>query len=378
MSRHAIKSNSNRISLLRQSIPAPVVNIDQVMIDGMMSSTIGTLEDEITAKEAEIATKTAEIASLTSDLATAQAAYDALLASNTATVEQLTLAQAQVQTLQGQITVLQSDLATANATILDLQDQLANSGGGVSLEPYIGDLNDASWTYFPGQTSGVGAKPEADFLDSYAYDSGTKIHSFTTKSIAVGDEAYAINTGATYIGPRWYKPATYADGTPVMRGDSFSLSVRIDNFTRAPTTMNGYLFALDLFEWPYINDANNKFYLNYQRSVGFCAICSGGSIGFGTHVSNTTVVNTSTKTSLEGVGTVVLPGGTRNSSRPSWIIYFNDGFEVRNVTLNTVYQTASSEVGQLYLGLLVSANGTAATTGGTANMRLSYSIGKLQ
>jgi len=323
-------------------VQSPQVYLDQVMIDGVMATTIEALENDVSTKESEISV-------LNSDLATA----------NTS------------------LSTANTNLAVANTTILDLQDQLDNAPGA-ELQPYLTNLNGEEWTYFPGQTSGVGAQPEADFLESYAYDAQNKIHSFTTKSITVGDEAYAINTGATYIGPRWFKPATYSDGSPVMIGDSFSLTVRIDNFTRAPTTMSGYLFALDIFEWPYINDANNKFYLNYQRSVGFCAICSGGSIGFGTHVSNKTVVNTSSKTSFEGVGTVVLPGGVRNSSRPSWIIYFNGGYQVRNATLNTIYQTSSSEVGQLYLGLLVSANGTGATTGGTANMRLSYSIGKLQ
>jgi hypothetical protein len=96
-------------------------------------------------------------------------------------------------------------------------------------------LNGEEWTYFPGQTSGAGAQPEANFLDSYAYDTQNKIHSFTTKSIAVGNEAYAINTGAEFIGPKWYKLATYSDGSPVMIGDSFSFTVRMENVTKDVT-----------------------------------------------------------------------------------------------------------------------------------------------
>jgi hypothetical protein len=196
MSRHAIKSNSSRISVLRQSIPAPVVNIDQVMIDGVMATTIEALENDVSTKESEISV-------LNSDLATA----------NTS------------------LSTANTNLATANDTILDLQDQLDNAPGA-ALQPYLTNLNGEEWTYFPGQTSGAGAQPEANFLDSYAYDTQNKIHSFTTKSISVGNEAYAINTGAEFIGPKWYKLATYSDGSPVMIGDSFSFTVRMENVTK--------------------------------------------------------------------------------------------------------------------------------------------------
>ena len=446
MSRYAIKSNRNRIQSINQKISvSPIINMDQVMIDGLMSNTIVALETDISTKEAEIVTKTTEITGLTSDLATAQSNlttaqsdlataqtnYNGLLANSNATSEQLTLAEAQVLTLQGQVTVLQSDynlalsslndaqtelaakqvaldaciadlaaaqaslttaqsdlatantnLQTANTTILDLQDQLANSGGGGggALEPYLTDLNDASWTYFPGQTEGASAEAEANFLDSYAYDAQNKVHSFTTKSVSVAKDAYAINNGATYIGPRWYKPATYSDGSPVMIGDSFSFTVRMENVTK-DANMTNCLLALDLFEWPYINDAFSKWNLAYQRSVGFCAVLSGGSVkGFGTHVNNnTTVVNTASNTELiEAVGTVVTPGGAQNSSRPSWTINWSGNYTVRNTTTNTVYHTASTEVGQLYLGMLISTNGLATMVGGIATMKISYSIGKLK
>jgi hypothetical protein len=144
--------------------------------------------------------------------------------------------------------------------------------------------------------------------------------------------------------------------------------------------MNGYLVALDLFEWPYKDDNFEKFKLNYQRPLGFCAVLGGGSKGFGTHVGNNkTIVNTSGNSLLiDAVGTVVTPGGARNSSRPSWTINWSSNYTVRNATTNTNYHTASSEVGQLYLGLLVSSNGGGATVGGTASMKISYSIGKLK
>ena len=262
------------------------------MIDGLMSNTIVALETDVATKEAEIATKTTEITTLTSnlataesslttaqsDLATAQAAYNTLLASNTATVEQLTLAEAQVVTLQGQVATLQadyntaltslndaqtelatkqaaldaciadlaaenaaliqaqSDLSTANATIIDLQDQLANSGGGGTLDPYLNDLNDGTWTFFPGQTEGASAEAEANFLDSYAYDAQTKVHSFTTKSVSVAKEAYAINK-LQLEGPqlrqeldrprsaRGYAMGGYIEGPGTGRSDSIPATI---------------------------------------------------------------------------------------------------------------------------------------------------------
>jgi hypothetical protein len=319
------------------------VTYGQVELDSVLANSVINLQTTVATKESEIAV-------LNSDLATA----------NTS------------------LSTANTNLATANDTILDLQDQLDNAPGA-ELQPYLTNLNGEEWTYFPGQTSGAGAQPEANFLDSYAYDTQNKIHSFTTKSIAVGNEAYAINTGAEFIGPKWYKLATYSDGSPVMIGDSFSFTVRMENVTK-DVPMNGYLVALDLFEWPYKDDNFEKFKLNYQRPLGFCAVLAGGSKGFGTHVgNNTTIVNTSGNSLLiDAVGTVVTPGGARTSSRPSWTINWSSNYTVRNATTNTNYHTASSEVGQLYLGLLVSSNGGGATVGGTASMKISYSIGKLK
>lgn len=426
------RSNLKSKTVQQVVVESPKVYLDQVMIDGLMSNTIVSLESDVAAKESEIAAKTTEITTLTSDLttaqsdlATAQTNYSNLLASSTSTTEQLVLAEAQVvslqaslataqsdlataqsdlATLQSQLATLQSDLATAqaslttaqsdlataqsdltaaNATITDLQNQLANSGGGGggTLDPYLSDLSNTSeWTFFPGQTSGASAQPEANFLDTYSYDAATKIHSFTCKTITVGDTAYAINNGAEFIGPKWYKPATYSDGSPVMIGDSFSFTVRMENVTK-DANMANYLIALDLFEWPFMNDAFDQFKLNYQRSIGFCAVLAGGSTkGFGTHANNnSTVVNTSANAELiDAVGTVVTPGGAQNSSRPSWSIYWSGNYNVRNTTTNTVYHTASTYTGQLYLGLLISTNGAVATTGGTSTMKISYSIGKLK
>jgi hypothetical protein len=320
------------------------VTYGQVELDSILTNSVINLQSTV-------ATKESEIASLTSDLSTA----------NTS------------------LTTANTNLQTANATILDLQDQLDNASGS-ELQPYLTDLSDASWTYFPGQTSGASAQPQADFLDSYAYNSQTKTHSFTTKSITVADTAYAINNGAEFIGPKWYKLATYSDGSPVMIGDSFSFTVRMENVTK-DANMANYLIALDLFEWPYKDDNFEKFKLTYQRPIGFCAVLSAGSVkGFGTHANNnTTVVNTASNTELiEAVGTVVTPGGAKNSSRPSWTINWSGGYNVRNTTTNTVYHTASTEVGQLYLGLLVSSNGAVTTTGGNTTMKISYSIGKLK
>ena len=316
------------------NVESPIVKLDQVMIDGLLTNTIVNLESNVSTLETNVTNLEADVATKT------------------------------------------SELATANSTILDLQDQLENCGGP-ALETYITDLNDAQWTFFPGQTSGIGAKPQSNFLDSYLYDAQTKTHTFTTKSITVADESYAINTGATFGGPKWYKLATYDDGSPVMIGDSFSLSVRIDNCAK-DGIMNNYLFALDLFEWPYINDNNYKLYLNFQRPVGFYHFVGATSQGFGTHVNNNVSVGTNNSGAfIEGVGSVVTPGGAQNSARPTYVSYWN-GSNIRNVTGNTVYHTASSTVGQLYLGLLVSSNGASTTTGGVASMRFSYSIGKLK
>ena len=344
MSRYAIKSNRNRISSVNQKISvSPIINMDQVMIDGLLSTTISTLESDVATKEAEIATKTTEITTLTSDLttaqsdlATAQSNYNQLLASNTATVEQLTLAEAQVVSLQASLataqsdlataqsdlatlqsqlataqasltqaqsdlstanaslatcesnlTTAQSDLATANTTIADLQLQLQNSvGPSGDVVPEVLNEDLSTWTYFDnGGTATI----------SYSYDTQTEVHTFNLGAASSGSSYTSANP--SYY-PRWWRPLTYADGSPVLNTDSFIMQVRITDVSSTNLSANRALFVgiTDIVEGP-----------QYQSVAPF-GVGVGCYTGYRPVVCNQTV-SLANNTVLGEVGGVCITGG---------------------------------------------------------------------
>jgi len=283
----------------------------------------------------------------------------------------LTSTQAELSTANTNLATAQSDLSTANATIIELQDQLANSSGGGAPSPHLGDLN--NFTFFAGQT------PADQYLTAYSYDSVNKIHSFTTSDLTYSNADWSLGGGANFTGPRWYTPMTYNDGTPVLIGDQFSFSVSIDNLTK-DANLTGMIYALDFFNAEYINSYFDRSYLSYMKPAGFYAsINTSGAMGFGTHISNNTLFGLQSGNAyISGAGTIVTSPGSVKSTRPT-ICLTSSGYDSNNVTsTRDYYFPSSSELGKpLSLGLFVGTHGSVAATGGTASMRINYSIGKL-
>jgi hypothetical protein len=267
MSRYAIKSNSNRISSTRLSMPSPIVNMDQAMIDGLMSNTIVSLQNDVSTKQAEIAAKTSEIASLQQTIATKTSELEQAAASLTALQTQKDVVDADLLIAQSSVAQLTSDLATANAaligaqsdlataesdlatsnaslaqaqsdlstantnlqtandTIADLQIQLQNqpaAGGGDVIMDYLNeDLS--TWNYWDGDQNKV----------SYVWDAGNQVHNFT---FAAGESSLLNYVGSTNTSSRvpvFYRPMTYADGSPVLNTDAFILQVQFDELEMA-------------------------------------------------------------------------------------------------------------------------------------------------
>jgi len=256
-SRSNLKSRTVQQEIVVQS---PQVHLDQAMIDGLMSNTIVSLQNDVATKEAEVATKTSEIASLqqtvttkTAELAQANQSLTALQAQKDVVDADLVIAQNSVAQLTSDLATAnaaligaQSDLATANAslaqaqsdlstantnlqtandTITDLQIQLQNqpaAGGGDVMMDYLNeDLS--TWNYWDGDQNKV----------SYVWDAGNQVHNFTFAGGESSQLNYVGSTNTSSRVPVFYRPMTYADGSPVLNTDAFILQVQFDELEMA-------------------------------------------------------------------------------------------------------------------------------------------------
>ena len=137
----------------------------------------------------------------------------------------LTSTQAELSTANTNLATAQSDLSTANATIADLQIQLQNQpagGGGDVIMDYLNeDLS--TWNYWDGDQNKV----------SYVWDAGNQVHNFT---FAAGESSLLNYVGSTNTSSRvpvFYRPMTYADGSPVLNTDAFILQAQFDELEEA-------------------------------------------------------------------------------------------------------------------------------------------------
>ena len=284
------RSNLKSTQVVETTAGDVTVVIGQAELDGLLANNIITLQETVTTKTAEIqslnttisglqqdiTTKTAELAvanqsltalqaqydvaaadliaaeaevtSLTGQLATANAALSQAqsdLAAANASLTQaqadlaqcqsdlqtantnLSTAQADLATAQSDLQTCTTDLATANATIADLQDQLANAGGGgdVMMAPINEDLS--TWNYFDNAQSPI---------VSYSYDANTGIHTITLPATATASEVWLGSTTGTITIPTFYKPLTYADGSPVLNTDAFILQTSMTEVTFSGAT----------------------------------------------------------------------------------------------------------------------------------------------
>jgi len=255
--RSNLKSRTVQQEIVVQS---PQVYLDQAIIDGLMSNTIVSLQNDVSTKEAEIAAKTSEIASLqqtvttkTAELAQANQSLTALQAQKDVVDADLVIAQNSVAQLTSDLATAnaaligaQSDLATSNAslaqaqsdlstantnlqtandTIADLQIQLQNqpaAGGGDVIMDYLNeDLS--TWNYWDGDQNKV----------SYVWDAGNQVHNFTFAAGEPSQLNYVGSTNTSSRVPVFYRPMTYADGSPVLNTDAFILQVQFDELEMA-------------------------------------------------------------------------------------------------------------------------------------------------
>jgi hypothetical protein len=225
----------------------------------------------------------------------------------------------------------------------------------------LGNLNGGGYTF--SDTAGVA-------LSSYSYDVATDTHTFNTNTIGVSSETYSLISGANFTSPKWRAPLTYADGTPVLAGDAFSMDVRFDNVSVGASRQ--YLVAVAVVE-----SASSTVIGTLRPSGVYCITTSVGTPGVGIVADNLGAAAT-VASMISGVGTVAFTGGaTGTLVKGGGSCAVRSAASASSNTRGDGNTWASASTTQLSLAVFLSTNGTVTTTGGAFAMRAKYAITKL-
>lgn len=237
------------------------------------------------------------------------------------------------------------------------------SGG--SSAPYmrsLGDLNGGGYTF--SDTAGVA-------LNSYSYNSGTDTHTFNLNTIAVANETYSLLSGANFTSPKWRAPLTYADGTPVLIGDAFSLDVRMDNMSVGASRQYAIVVAV-------VESASSTVIGTLHPSGIYALTTAVGTPGMGVIADNLGAAATIAGL-VSGSGTTVFSGGTalNTSGKAGGAVIVRSATNIStNIRQDGATWTGAMST-QLALAVMVSTNGTVPTTGGAFDVRIKYGVAKL-
>lgn len=209
----------------------------------------------------------------------------------------------------------------------------------------------------------------AGLQTSYSYNSGTDIHTFGLNSVAVANETNSFLSGPNFTGPKYRAALTYADGTPVLAGEAFSLSVVIENLL--PGAVRQYCIAVGVAQTP------SSTSLGTLRGSGLYAVStSTGAPGMGGWEENLGSAVT-IASMIKGTGACSFSGTPQKFRNGS-------AFGVMSATAGQVGNRLggntwilAADNAQLGLVVCVGTNGTVTATGGSISVRLRYAITKL-
>ena len=217
-------------------------------------------------------------------------------------------------------------------------------------------------------SSGYTFTDTAALQTSYSYNSGTDIHTFVLANVGVGAETNSFLSGANFTGPKYTAGLTYADGTAVSAGDTFSMTVYVESLT--PGLVRQYCIAVGVAQ------TASSTVLGTMRGSGLYAIStSTGAPGMGGWEENLgTAVTVASMT--KGVGTCSFTGTPQKYRVGS-------SFGVMSATAGNVSnrlggnQWNVADGTQLGLVVCVGTNGSVTATGGSISVRLRYVVTKL-
>lgn len=236
----------------------------------------------------------------------------------------------------------------------------ASSGGGASGVVWIDIENLSSgWTF---------SDPDAR-LTSYAYNSGTKNHSFTLVSMGSNPSGWVdystSTTAGTYKAPRWSRTLVDENGVALTSDDEFLLLIRHEDCTFG--TNLGWSVAV-----VYSRDTTST-----TRATGAWTGTSVGITGIGQPTATAIFAGSNTNQigltgGTKAVGTAQMCGSGRNKNVGSAVTMFSSNNA--NATARQGQLTLSAST-PLYLEVMCPTQGTVTTaTAGTLSMKLKYAI----
>jgi hypothetical protein len=200
-----------------------------------------------------------------------------------------------------------------------------------------------------------------------AYTAVSGLHTLTLATLGSSNVDYNYGSGSTFSGARWYWALTYADGTPVLAGDTFSYSTRVTSLSvGAARTWN---IALAVAQ----NGSSTT--LSTMDALGTTV----GVTGVGTPLVGAWRRNVVGTTSLAGGVTAYgqsLFGGAPGKAKvgASATLLGAAGAPVQGLDANTWTAADNAQVfGIIAVGTL----GTATTTGGDFAFRFAYNVAKM-
>ena len=237
--------------------------------------------------------------------------------------------------------------------------EIISGSSGLPAMQSPGNLNGGSYTFT--DTAGVA-------LSSYSYDAGTDTHTFNTNTIGVANETYSLISGANFTSPKWHKLLTYSDGSPVLAGDAFTFSVRIDNISTGAARQ--YLVAAAVIQSP------TSTVIGTLRPSGVYALTTTvGTPGAGIVADNLGAAAT-VASMLSGVGSTVFSGSPTLFKAGGACVVTAAASGSSNIRQDgNSWSVAAAQ--QLSIGFFLSTNGTVTTTAGAFQVRIKYQVTKL-
>ena len=224
------------------------------------------------------------------------------------------------------------------------------------------DLSDGSWTFLDSlgwvQTSG---------------NDGTT-NFVTLNAVASGTDDYAItgNGTGTTNSPRWYKQAFYDDGTPVLAGDVFQISMKTDMRGSTAANLRYFNWALGLTAIP---TSNNVGILNLNGAGVawnfantdadvFGYVVSGAGNNNSSPLSNDDTLCYSTMSSVDGQTNISQVATDPSGVYKAWIAY-------QSITANYT--------GPVCLTFMIGMRGGSRSynSGDATEFRINYKLSKL-
>jgi len=222
----------------------------------------------------------------------------------------------------------------------------------------VGDLTDPSWT---------ASDPNA-LVSSYAYNSGTDIHTVGLVAVNPSVADYAINSAANFTGPRWYKGLTDSTGAPVLAGDRFVLFIR----------HSGFSVAGGLTQWGmYLGVAGvpaSTVLLTLQADGQWMGVTGVGTPNVGAHAVNT-ASTVSLASATSGRGTAFFSGApTREKAGVTSIITSATTQDAVQRLDGAAWSGTVVDGTQVSLWLCATTLGTVVTTAGSIDVKLEYAV----